>query len=63
MKTYYFPDDEHLDKIFGGFDAACFDHAELERLAAEWEMTTDELLAQVHVASEDEIATYGAYDS
>lgn len=63
MKKYYFPDDEHMNDFFGGFSAVCVDRAELKRLAAEWEMSLSALLAQVHVASADEIETYGVYDS
>lgn len=62
MKTYYFPDDEHIDKFFGSYDYICVDKRELERLARDWGMSFDELRAQVHEASADEIAEYGVYD-
>lgn len=41
----------------------CIDLAEVERLAREWDMTTEELLEQMHEADEDEIAEFGAYNS
>lgn len=40
----------------------CVDEAELRRLAFGWEMEYEELLQQVHEASEAEIAEYGTYD-
>ena len=63
MKTYYFPNAEHSDAFFGGQSPVCVDAAELDRLAADWGLDDDELRAQVHEASEDEIAEYGVYDS
>ena len=63
MKTYYFPNAENADAFFGSQSPVCVDAWELDRLAAEWGMESDELRAQVHEASEDEIAEYGVYDS
>lgn len=63
MKTYYFPNAEHADAFFGNQSAVCVDAAELDRLAAEWGMESDELRGQVHEATPDEIDTYGVYDS
>lgn len=63
MKTYYFPNSEHADAFFGGQSPVCVDAEELDRLAACWGMEPDELRAQVHEASDDEISEYGAYDS
>jgi 2-iminoacetate synthase ThiH len=61
MKTYYFAN-SGCD-LFGGYDPICIDLAEVERLAREWDMTTEELLDQMHEASLDEIEEYGVYDS
>ena len=63
MKTYYFPDAEHIDTFFGSYDYVCVDRRELERLARDWGMSFGELRGQVHEASEAEIAEYGVYDS
>ena len=63
MKTYYFADSTYADQIYGSQDPVCIDLPEVERLAKEWEMTTDELLQQMHEATTDEIETYGVYDS
>lgn len=63
MKTYYFPNAEHAEAFFGSQSPVCVDAEELDRLATEWGMDADELRAQAHAASEDEIAEYGVYDS
>lgn len=63
-KTYYFANDEYVDAIYGNVDApTCIDLAEVERLAREWDMTTAQLLEQMHEADAAEIAEYGVYDS
>ena len=62
-KTYYFPNGEYNDEFFGGSDAVCVDIEEVQRLACEWGMTTDELMARLHEATEDEIAEYGVYNT
>ena len=62
MKKYYFANEEHMDEIYGGESAVCFDEAEVKRLAEEWGMTIDELMDQLHEATEEEIATYGVYN-
>ena len=41
----------------------CVDEPEIERLAAEWNLTTDELMAQFHTATQDEMNEYGVFDS
>lgn len=53
-KNYYFPDSEHCDAFFW---------SGLRRLAFEWDMEYEDLLEQVHEASEAEIAEYGVYNS
>lgn len=63
MKTYYFADDERADYIYGNQEPICIDIKEVERLAEEWELTTDELLEQMHEATAREIETYGVFDS
>ena len=62
MKTYYIANPEYSDAIYGNQTPTCIDLAEVERLAREWDMTTEELLEQMHEASEDEIAEYGIYE-
>lgn len=62
MKTYYFPDPEYIDAIFGGQSPCCLGHEEVARLSREdggWE----NIWEQVHEASAEEIAEYGVYDS
>ena len=63
MKTYYIADPEHSDAIYGDQLPVCIDLAEVERLAREWDMTTEDLLEQMHEASESEIEEYGVYDT
>lgn len=55
----YFADAEYIDRIYGTQSPVCVDEAEIARLAAEWDMTTDELMAQFHLASQDELEQYG----
>lgn len=63
MKNYYFADAEYIDRIYGNESPVCVDEAEIARLASEWDMTTDELMAQFHVASQAEMDEYGVYNS
>lgn len=63
MKNYYFADAEYIDRIYGAESPVCVDEAEIARLASEWDMTTDELMAQFHVASQAEMDEYGVYNS
>ncbi len=62
-KTYYFPNEDHAVDFFGSQDPICVDYNELVRLAHEWDLALDELLDQVHEASESEIESYGTYDA
>ena len=55
-KIYYVADPEYADAIYGNQRPSCLDLAEVERLAKEWDMTTDELLAQMHEATAAEEA-------
>ena len=43
-------------------DPICIDLNEVKRLAREWDMTTEELLEQMHEATVDEISEWGAYN-
>lgn len=56
---WYFPDDEHVDSVFGSDVAMCLSAEEIERLAGEWEMDVDELMSQMHPATPFEISRYG----
>ncbi len=59
MKTFYFPNDEYADMIFGNGEPICFDRTELDSLCAEW---GEEVRDQVHEASLAEIDRYGTYE-
>lgn len=61
-KVYYMADDDYIPAIYID-DPTCIDLAEVERLAREWDMTTEELLEQMHEATAAEIAEFGVYDS
>lgn len=61
-KTYYIANNEYSDNIYGSDDPICIDLNEVKRLAREWDMTTKELLDQMHEASEEEIAEWGVYE-
>lgn len=62
-KTYYIADTEYSDAIYGDQLPTCLDLTEVERLAREWDMTADELLAQMHEATEDDINEFGIYNA
>lgn len=62
MKAYYMANNEHIDDIYGAENPVCIDMTEVKRLAREWGVAVDDLLGQMHEASEDEIAEYGAYN-
>ena len=63
-KTYYFPDSELESAFFGNECPICVDLAEVARLAAEWSYeNVDDLLSEMHEATDSEIAEYGTYDS
>lgn len=55
----YFANAENIDRIYGSQSPVCVDEPEIERLAAEWGVSTDELMAQFHAASHDELEQYG----
>ena len=61
-KTYYFANPEHEGIIYGSESPVCIDFAEVERLAREWDMTTEDLLGQMHEATTAEIEEYGVYE-
>lgn len=63
MKTYYVADNKYADSIYGDQNPICMDIAEVKRLAKEWDMTTEELLDQMHEATPTETEIYGVYDS
>lgn len=62
-KTYFIPNDEHMNTWFGSAYPVCMDLAEVSRLASDWGMELDEAMDQLHEASDAEIAEYGVYDS
>lgn len=63
MKTFFFPNTECYEEFFGASLPTCVDLAELKRLARGWEIDLENLMEQVHEASESEIAEYGTYDA
>ena len=63
MKTYYVANVRQMDKIYRDSEPQCLDIKEVERLAREWEMTTEGLLELMHEATPPEIEAYGVYDS
>ena len=63
MKNYYFADPDYIDSIYGSESPVCIDQPEIERLASEWGLGSDELMKQFHVATTEEIAEYGVYNS
>lgn len=65
-KTYYFPNSEHIDHWFWGDEPVCIDRQEAERMAMGWETeerSADDILNQLHEATDEEIEKYGVYDS
>ena len=62
MKTYYIANDEYADKIYGSETPVCLSLNEVQRLAREWDMTTEELLEQMHEATANEINEWGVYE-
>lgn len=62
MKKYYIANPEHADSIYGDELPVCIDLAEVERLAREWDMDTEELLEQMHEADVDELREFGTYE-
>lgn len=60
--TYYFPNEGETDAFFGSASPVCVDMEELKELANGWGVSLDELLEQVHEATEEEMAEYGCYD-
>lgn len=62
-KTYYFPNYEYEEDFFGSGYPICVDEKEIIRLAKGWDMTVDEIMEQVHEASEGEIEEFGTYDA
>ena len=63
MKTYYFPDEEHEIDFFGCCDPICVDEKELHLLSEGWDITWEEILDQVHEATEEEKAKWGTYEA
>ena len=56
---YYFPDSEYEIDFFGCGHPICVSGEELEFLARGWDMTEEDIMSQVHEATESEIETYG----
>lgn len=69
MKTYYFPNSEYADTVFGSEMPICIDKDELHRLANEWSnydengQSESDVIDRFHEATESEIEEYGVYDS
>ena len=61
-KIYYIAAADHADAIYGDQTPICIDLAEVERLAREWGMATEELLEQMHEATTEEIEEFGIYE-
>lgn len=61
-KPCYFANDEYVDTIYNGSDPICMGLTEVDQLARSRNMTTEELLAQMHDASDDEISWYGVQE-
>lgn len=55
----YFPDDEYCDSWFGSEQPVCLTAEDIADLANGWAMTVEELMEQVHEASDDEIFEWG----
>jgi hypothetical protein len=62
-RAYYIARPEYSDYIYGDQLPVCLDLAEVKRLAREWDMTMDELLSQMHIATTKEMESHGVYDS
>lgn len=60
--TYYVADIEHSDSIYGDQLPVCLDLNEVKRLSREWNMSVDEILDQMHEASQEEIEDLGVYN-
>ena len=56
---WFFPDDEYADSIFGSAEFCCLNRRSIERLAQEYEMTVEKLMAMMHEATVTEISKYG----
>lgn len=58
-RTYYFPHTEHIDKFFKNRPIMCIDIIDLRKLARTWHMEFNQVRSMVHIASKDELKTYG----
>lgn len=58
----YMPDDEHLDSWFGSEYPVCLTAENIADLANGWSKTVEELMEQVHEASDIEIFEWGVYN-
>lgn len=63
INTYYIANPEHEGTIYGNQSIVCLDLAEVQRLAREWDMTTEEMMEQMREATAEEIEKCGVYDS
>lgn len=61
-ESLYMPDDDYLDSWFGSDAPMCLSAEDIAYLANGWGKTVDELMEQVHEASEDEIEEWGVYN-
>ena len=58
-EAVYMPDDEYLDRWFDSEQPVCLTKDEIKALALGWSVPVDELMGQVHEATEDEIDEWG----
>lgn len=59
MDTFYIAKPEYEDEIYGSEYPVCLSICALAELAAGWEMTTEELLEQMDMATPEQIAKFG----
>lgn len=59
MDTFYVAKPECENEIYGSEYPVCLSLCAIAELAAGWEMTTDELLKQMDVATPEQIAEFG----
>ena len=62
MDTFYIAKPEYEDEIYGSECPVCLSLCAIAQLAAGWEMTADELLEQMDVATPEQIAEFGTLD-
>lgn len=58
-KTYYFANDDCMEEIYGSEQPVCLSEHNLWEVADGWGITLEELMEQVHEASDAEIIKFG----